>query len=260
MATDPTRTTVLRNRLVSEFRRRYRNIESLVNTFLSSIYRENLSEAEAISRFRSWLDEQYTLNFWDGDPSPDPQSTWFYVPFIIDAYTRGIRKANVEARRAGVSPPEILTLPERSIIASRGHQDALRAIYEQVYAELKGINGVVSQQAIRELTDALNRQLSRDDIRIQVIDRIRAIGEHRTELLARTIIVQTHAEAMLNRLDDYGIEFVSGESELVYTTAGDNRVCPICEPFEGRVYTIQEARGVIPQHPNCRCGWRVHME
>lgn len=36
-------------------------------------------------------------------------------------------------------------------------------------------------------------------------------------------------------------------------TAGDDKVCDICEDFEGETYTLQEARGLIPAHINCRC-------
>jgi hypothetical protein len=39
-------------------------------------------------------------------------------------------------------------------------------------------------------------------------------------------------------------------------TAGDDDVCPICEAIaENNPYTIAEARGLIPAHPNCRCAF-----
>jgi len=36
-------------------------------------------------------------------------------------------------------------------------------------------------------------------------------------------------------------------------TAGDDKVCAICESYEGNAYTLDEARALIPAHPNCRC-------
>lgn len=37
-------------------------------------------------------------------------------------------------------------------------------------------------------------------------------------------------------------------------TAGDDKVCPICEALaEDGPYTLDEARGLIPRHVNCRC-------
>lgn len=39
-------------------------------------------------------------------------------------------------------------------------------------------------------------------------------------------------------------------------TAGDELVCPVCEDIEsGGPYTIDEARSLIPAHPNCRCAF-----
>ena len=36
-------------------------------------------------------------------------------------------------------------------------------------------------------------------------------------------------------------------------TAGDDRVCDVCDGIsENGPYTINEARGLIPAHPNCR--------
>jgi SPP1 gp7 family putative phage head morphogenesis protein len=49
------------------------------------------------------------------------------------------------------------------------------------------------------------------------------------------------------------LEGVTVDAE--YTTADDNKVCPKCRQLEGNVYTIDEARGIIPVHPNCRCAW-----
>lgn len=37
-----------------------------------------------------------------------------------------------------------------------------------------------------------------------------------------------------------------------WTTVGDERVCPICGPFAGRVWPIGEGPSP-PLHPNCRC-------
>jgi len=37
-------------------------------------------------------------------------------------------------------------------------------------------------------------------------------------------------------------------------------VCSECSDLEGNVYTIKEAHGMIPLHPNCRCAWKPHIE
>lgn len=38
-----------------------------------------------------------------------------------------------------------------------------------------------------------------------------------------------------------------------WITQGDDKVCPICAPRDGVVYTVAETRYMFPAHPNCRC-------
>jgi hypothetical protein len=42
--------------------------------------------------------------------------------------------------------------------------------------------------------------------------------------------------------------------EYIFRTQMDHRVCPICKPYENRVFEPQDpAIPLIPLHPNCRC-------
>lgn len=43
-------------------------------------------------------------------------------------------------------------------------------------------------------------------------------------------------------------------------TAADNKVCPVCMDIAEHIYTIIEARGLIPAHPNCRCAFVPHWD
>jgi hypothetical protein len=36
--------------------------------------------------------------------------------------------------------------------------------------------------------------------------------------------------------------------------------CPICWPFNNKIYKTEDALGVIPAHPNCRCSWAPVVE
>lgn len=63
---------------------------------------------------------------------------------------------------------------------------------------------------------------------------------------ARTQRLLTRRESKLNRL--------SGQVNV--ETAGDVKVCPICEDLaEEGPYSIDAARGLIPAHPSCRCAF-----
>lgn len=52
------------------------------------------------------------------------------------------------------------------------------------------------------------------------------------------------------RLKRIGSEFLN------VLTAGDNRVCVICEALsENGPYSLEEAQGLLPAHIDCRCAW-----
>ena len=72
-------------------------------------------------------------------------------------------------------------------------------------------------------------------------------------MLARTEIIRSHSEGTLNMFELAGIEEVELQAEFL--TAGDERVCPICDSMAGKIYELKDAHGVIPVHPNCRCTW-----
>ena len=75
----------------------------------------------------------------------------------------------------------------------------------------------------------------------------------RALVIARTEVIHAHAEGQLDSLELLGVDKVSAQVE--FSTAGDDRVCSQCADLEGSTYTIDEARGIIPIHPNCRCAW-----
>jgi hypothetical protein len=41
--------------------------------------------------------------------------------------------------------------------------------------------------------------------------------------------------------------------EYIVETAGDDNVCEICQGYDGIIFSLEEARDLIPAHPNCRC-------
>jgi SPP1 gp7 family putative phage head morphogenesis protein len=84
-------------------------------------------------------------------------------------------------------------------------------------------------------------------------DRIDSLTDSRALTIARTEVIHVHAEGQLDSFEDLGVDELGVEAE--FSTAGDDLVCPQCEALEGNTYSVDEARGIIPVHPNCRCTW-----
>lgn len=186
--------------------------------------------------------------------------------YIYLAYIKGIKTALSEMRRAGYSVPERYEYNEITgeyeeddnvdrIINRSGHQEAFSLLYTKAFTELQGVVSAVNQQVSRAVTEGLLEKKKISDIVSETNDRIDKVGLYRSRTLARTEIVRSFNDAMLQEMQDWGVQEVTIEAE--YVTARDERVCPICRPFEGRVFSIEEAMGLLPQHPQCRCSFRL---
>ena len=84
-------------------------------------------------------------------------------------------------------------------------------------------------------------------------------------MIAETETTRAAAEGQLINIRE--IEKTGVQTVTVWHTAADERVCPICEPLNGkpedgksagRPYWLHPTLGVIPMdaaHVRCRCGW-----
>lgn len=148
------------------------------------------------------------------------------------------------------------------------HADRVGLLYIRAFDELKGITASMERTISSSLAESLAEGRSPYQVARILMSRIEDTGEdlgfedtmgrqvpalQRARVLARTEIIRAHAEANLNTFEEAGIEGVAVEAEWV--TAGDDRVCPRCAPMEGKQYSIQDAHGRIPLHPQCRCTW-----
>lgn len=70
----------------------------------------------------------------------------------------------------------------------------------------------------------------------------------RAESIARSEILRVSNLGRINTYAENGITKVEG------LVAGDERTCSFCMgEIDGKIYTIEESRGVLPLHSNCRC-------
>ncbi len=69
----------------------------------------------------------------------------------------------------------------------------------------------------------------------------------RAKLVARTETISASNQGALLGYKDNGVQ------KAEFFTALDERVCEECEPLHGRIFPVDEAQGVIPIHPACRC-------
>lgn len=200
------------------------------------------SDREALEAFDGWLAEaldREILQEYSGDQ------------YIRQGYGRGVKHADAEIRsKTQVSPPDE---PLRATLERPIHRDKLKLLYGRAYQELDGITGATAQEMRRTLAEGLSQAQGPREIARDLTDRVEKVGKTRATVLARTEVVRSHSEATLDRYEQQlgtGTE-VTPTAELL--VADDSRVCDVCDSLRGNVYTLDEARGLVPIHPQCRC-------
>jgi SPP1 gp7 family putative phage head morphogenesis protein len=259
---DPSRTTALRNSFAKELKKRFTRLCLVIwrgvvdDAILERRFAYN-NPSDKVNSFMKWLETQVTNEVLD-QTDPNARHSWFHQ-YIKDAYQRGVLRARAQMRNGKFTPPPLV-----DTFSDPRHLERLTLLYARAYNELKGITDETVKIASRELLDALASGANSREI-AKRIDRAilgkptiltNAKGpspESKADLLARTEIIRAHAEAQLQEFKNWGVEGVTVMAEFI--TAGDARVCSRCNSYNRDVHTLEEARGIIPIHPRCRCIW-----
>lgn len=261
MKQDPTQTTGVRKRFSADAYKRFRRLKGRIRDavvkndgFGLTTNRGDFDferSSRKVQSFMDWLAEQERqegLRVEQGTSIENAAEQAWTATYVRTGYQRGVNSAGKRMRGQGI---EIEDDFEEGAFNRPIHADALGIIYTRTYRELQGVTDAMDQQISRELAQGLAEGINPTEMARRINDRVDKIGITRARTLARTEVINANAEATLNSYQEAQVEGVSVQAE--FSTAGDARVCPRCEKLEGTVYTIDEARGLIPVHPNCRC-------
>ena len=302
-AIDPSRTLTLRNRWVSDFKRRFRLLlnditEAIVE--LDVLGLEDSTEvtnivnaaglrpkqfaferdAQKIDSFMEWVEqktEEYImssgtsgLQFFGDITRLSSENNWMSV-YIDSAYQQGIRRGRQELKNIGVDVNDLVAAdslddPIVGAFNTPMHTNRVGLVYTRAFSTLKSITasmdstisdvlaiGMAEGKHPRQIAAAIRKSVTGKGNDFGITDSLgRYIpAERRAMILARTETIRAHHAANIGEYKAAGILGIKIQAEHV--TANDNRVCPLCEPLEGEIYTIEEAETAIPVHPQCRC-------
>ena len=277
---DPTYTLTLRKRFVSEMNRRFEELKRVIKKSIVELDCFGLDDKRIYSlapttakqfafvrddrkveEFMKWLDvqnQEFILS--EGTKGiklirrPGTfrgiDSHWTDV-YVHHAYQKGMTRARAEMRKRGVDVPSFGDKPGQDNIQAAFnqpfHADRVGVLYTRTYNELKGITNAMDQQISRVLADGMAAGLNPLDIAKTITDRVDKIGRTRARTLARTEIIRAHHHANIAEYERAGIEGVVVQAEWHTADVG---VCPICAPLNGRKYSLEEIKPLIPKHPN----------
>ena len=285
---DPTRTTGLRQAFVRDLRRRFRDLERVIRVSIDdndalglrpSTFQEVTPaprqafafprNQDKITTFQEWIQRQINAGLLETGEAQQigtaVEQAWTNT-YITDSYKRGVIRARMEMRKAGYDVPLLNDdISIANALNSPFHIDRIGVLYTRTFSELRGITSQMDQQLSRVLAQGLidgdgPRVISRKLLKVinglGDFDLTDTLGRYipakrRAEIMARTEIIRAHHHATIQEYKNWGVAGVFVQAEFV--TAQDDRVCPDCQALEGTRYNLDEALGVIPVHPQCRC-------
>jgi len=202
--------------------------------------------------FMEWLREAIEdeiLGITQGDVRKVVAREAWQDVYVRAAYGKGVATADAALKRMGIDVPD---LSISGLFNLPIHADTLAMLFTRNFEELRDISETMASQISRILSEGLATGKGPREIGRLMGDLIEGMSRTRGTKISRTEIVRAWNEAAINRYEEFGIPGVTAMVELA--TAGDDRVCAECAGLQGRVYTLADARGVIPVHPNCLPG------
>lgn len=212
---------------------------------------------EKVEQFQEWLEEQ----FGDLLVGTDMEQLWHL--YAEEGFRKGAGRAfdDVHASERVLAGRDQRSLDQylggrdqflRSSFGSPVAVEKIKLLAGRSFDDLEGIGDDVSLRMSRALTDGLVRGMSPHEV-ARLLDDELELGRDRTETIARTEIVRAHADGQVHALRDMGVEEVGVQVE--WSATEDDRLCPKCAAMRGKVLKLDEAEGMIPLHPNCRCAF-----
>ena len=272
---DPSRTTLLRKKYMADMKRRFsavsRAIEELIVkddalglitseplTFQQQVPRQAWrfkSDANKVKSYRKWLQQQIDAKILTVDAVSGKPWTATYAE---SAYRKGMTRAYTQIHSTELAKSVDFYEGSKAqfikdVFAQPAVLSKIELMYTRAFDELKGVTAVMGQQMSRTLAAGLIKGDGPRAIARELRKNVSNLTKTRAMVIARTEVIMVHAEGQLDAFEMLGVEEVGIMAE--WLTAGDNRVCEDCGALSGQVFTIDEARGMLPLHPNCRCAW-----
>lgn len=267
---DPTQTTVLRNNYKAAFYNRFRRLKGLVRTTVEENdalrigdrrRRGRLAQPRDDFNFEENAQKQAAFEEWLQGAIEDEilqpvgdtallQGQHYTGTFVRGTVRKAVEHSRTRLRQAGFD------LPEASVDVAMNrpiHQETLQTMYRRHFRALEGVTQEMDRQMSRTLTEGFAQGHHPRKMASELNDRIDKIGITRARTIAQTETIRTHATSTLDSYERSDTEQVVKETE--FSDSDDARVCDECEDLDETTYAVDEARGIIPVHPRCRCSF-----
>jgi SPP1 gp7 family putative phage head morphogenesis protein len=214
-----------------------------------------------VKRFRAWLRDKMNSTL-VGDSVIEQFINEAYSKGSGRAYTASKKRTKLARTKSQPSSISIIQdkdsqkIEERNFVKLRMSKKAtvekVKLLASRTFHELEGINQRMASNMSRALAEGLAYGRTVRQIAKQIVTET-GIAFSRATTIVKTELLRAHSEGTLDTLQALGEASVSVAVE--FQSEDDDRVCPKCQSLEGKIFGIDEARGKLPIHPNCRCAW-----
>ena len=277
--TDPTRTTLIRQAFYRDLNNRF---AGLADAVVKLVYTDDAFGLDAAPRtattasdlirnaaewsglpidnqqekFNTWLAGQVSEGVLSA-PTDATASPWV-SSYIQSSYLKGATRAYTDSKKgdlAAIVPGTVGTQDAfiKSAFGGPVAASKVKFLATQTYTNLKNITTQMEAQIQGILAVGIAQGKHPKVLAKEMVAKIEGMSSVQAKRLAQTEIVRAHAEGQLDSFEKMGALNVAVLPE--FATAGDGKVCPKCADLGANVYTVAQARGLIPVHPNCRCAW-----
>ena len=209
------------------------------------------TSAAKVENFEQWIISKLTETMEDKDIYSGKD---WWKTYVERAYKQGADRAFDTMKNKGKqdqrSSDRMAGAKNQffSTFGSDAAKERMKLIAGRTYKGMKGLTDMMKSQLTLALIDGLLQGQSPRVIAKALVDKVQ-INKARAMTIARTEIVRSHNEGTLATLKALGVSKVGVQVEI----AVSGKACPICQKYKGKILTIEEAEGLFPLHPNCRC-------
>jgi len=155
---------------------------------------------------------------------------------IREAYLIGIRYADSNLKKLSVEP------------FSQEDIERINEIEGIANVSIKGVSDRLKTRILEKVRIGVTKGLSIQNIMKEILPELRDKTRFEVLRIARTEAIRAVASGTLQR-------YRTNEVKKVRWLDGQIGACPECAQMDGREFTLEEAEGMIPLHPMCRCCW-----
>jgi len=224
---------------------------------------ESYTNEDKINKFMNWLeiteDQAIFQTVRRRNLGKELKHQWTDI-YIANSFKRGMIWGGVQIKKDKELIHELEVKPEDidtssgvilSLFLAAAYADKIGPLYSRVLNDLKGIVATTNTNISRILAESLSTRKQPYYISKEVFKKFRTIAINRAEILAQTETTRAHHIATIQTYRQWKIKNIKINAE--WRTARDERVCQLCAPLDGKIYTLDEIEPLIPLHPRCRC-------